>query len=48
MSKELTESQLHEVYVWIDEVPIKRVKKNLNKDFADACIMAEVIQYYLP
>ena len=45
---ELKEAQLHQVYVWVDEVPITRVKKNLNKDFADGSLMAEIVRYYLP
>lgn len=47
-SVELLESQLHEVYVWVDEAPITKVKRNLNKDFADGSSIAEVIRHYLP
>ena len=45
---ELKEAQLHQVYVWVDEVPISRVKRNLNTDFADGSLMAETIRYHLP
>lgn len=47
-SFELLESQLHEVYVWVDDAPLSRVKRNLNKDFADAGLMAEILQHHLP
>ena len=47
-SVDLLESQLHEVYVWVDEAPITKVKRNLNKDFADGSAIAEVIRHYLP
>ena len=47
-SIELLESQLHEVYVWIDQVSISKPKKNLNRDFSDCSCIAEVINHYLP
>lgn len=36
------------MYVWVDEAPISKVKRNLNKDFADGSSIAEVIRHYLP
>ncbi len=32
----------------MDKVPLKKVKKNLNRDFADCSAMSEVIKFYLP
>lgn len=29
-------------------MPISKVKRNLNRDFADGCLAAEVISHYLP
>ena len=43
----LNESQIKEIYNYIDEVPMIRAKKNLNRDFADCSMMGEVIQHYL-
>lgn len=36
------------MYVFVDQVPISKVKRNLNRDFADGSLAAEVIQHYLP
>jgi len=41
----LSESELNEVYNWVDEIPLSRPKKNIARDFADACQTAEV--YFL-
>ena len=43
----MTDEQIQEIYSYVDQVPMNRAKKNLNRDFADCSMMAEVIHYYL-
>lgn len=33
----LTENELNDLYNWVDEIPLSRPKKNIARDFADAC-----------
>lgn len=44
----LRDIDLQHVYSFVDSVPISKTKKNLNRDFSDARLMAEVIKFYLP
>lgn len=44
----LTEEELREVYEWVDLFELSRMKKNINRDFADAVLMAEIIHTYHP
>ena len=44
----LDENDLQQIYHFVDKVQISKTKKNLNRDFADCSIMAEVIKHYLP
>jgi hypothetical protein len=39
---------MKKIYEFVDKVPFNKVKKNLNRDFSDGCMMAEVIKHYLP
>ena len=48
IKEELTQEQFHEVYVFVDQVPISKIKRNLNRDFSDGSLAAEVISYNLP
>jgi len=47
-AQNLTEEEYQIVYQFVDSVPISRTKRNLNRDFADASLMAEVIRHYFP
>ena len=44
----LDENDLQAVYHFVDKVPISKTKKNLNRDFSDCSLMAEVVKHYLP
>ena len=44
----LTEEELEEVFTWVDGVPLTRPKKNINRDFSDCSLLAEIIKFYLP
>jgi hypothetical protein len=32
----------------VDNIPFSRPKKNIGRDFSDACMMAELIHHYYP
>ena len=36
------------VYNWVDEVPLTRPKKSINRDFADGVLIAEIVAHYFP
>ncbi|CAK82459.1 unnamed protein product (macronuclear) [Paramecium tetraurelia] len=42
------EDELHELYTWVDSVPLSRSKTKIGKDFADGVLMAEVVHHFLP
>jgi len=44
----MDEHQLQEVYQMVDSISFSRAKKNINRDFADGLLMAELIQHYQP
>ena len=39
---------MHEIYAWIDKIPLSRVKKNIARDFSDGVLMSEVMHHYFP
>jgi hypothetical protein len=45
---ELSEEDIQSLYMWIDEIPLSRPKKNMTRDFGDGCMAAEVIRHFLP
>jgi uncharacterized coiled-coil protein SlyX len=48
MSGDLSAEQLREVYRWVDQVPLSRPKKNIARDFSDAVLVSEIINYIYP
>jgi hypothetical protein len=44
----LSEEELKEVYNWVDEIQLSRQKRNINRDFADGVLAAEIIHAYHP
>ena len=44
----LTDSQLNEVYLWVDSFELSRPKKNISRDFADGVLMAEILHLLFP
>ena len=44
----LTDEQLQKVYVWVDEVPLSRPKRNIARDFSDGVLAAELVAHYFP
>ncbi|CAG9310393.1 unnamed protein product [Blepharisma stoltei] len=44
----LEEDEMQRIYEWIDDVPLSRPKRNITRDFADGCMMAEVVKHHYP
>lgn len=44
----LSEDDLHALYLWVDDVPLSRPKRNISRDFADGVCVAEIVKYYFP
>jgi hypothetical protein len=44
----LTDSQLNEVYLWVDSFELSRPKKNISRDFSDGVLMAEILHILFP
>ena len=45
---DIDEEEVQMVYNWIDEIPLSRPKRNISRDFADGCLLAEVIHHFVP
>jgi hypothetical protein len=45
---ELDDQLLQDLYAWIDQIPLSRPKKRIEKDFSDGVMVAELIKYYFP
>lgn len=48
MTVPLTEEDLHELYLWVDSIPLSRPKRNITRDFSDGCCVAEVVKFFFP
>mmetsp|Transcript_5530 Transcript_5530/g.8248 ORF Transcript_5530/g.8248 Transcript_5530/m.8248 type:complete len:205 (+) Transcript_5530:568-1182(+) len=44
----LDEEEVQYIYEWVDEIPLSRPKRNITRDFADGCMMAEIVKTYFP
>jgi hypothetical protein len=44
----MNDEQMMLIYEWIDSIPLSREKKNINRDFCDGALLAEIIKYYRP
>lgn len=44
----MNEQQLQEVYEMVDNITFSRNKRNINRDFSDGLMMAELIHHYNP
>lgn len=42
----LTPEQLDEVYAWVDSYTLSRPKKNINRDFSDGLLAAEIVKHH--
>ncbi|XP_058989821.1 sperm flagellar protein 1 isoform X1 [Mustela lutreola] len=48
MASNVDEEALHQLYLWVDNIPLSRPKRNLSRDFSDGVLVAEVIKFYFP
>ncbi|XP_020856853.1 sperm flagellar protein 1 isoform X2 [Phascolarctos cinereus] len=48
MAGGVDEEVLHQLYLWVDNIPLSRPKRNLSRDFSDAVLAAEVVKFYFP
>lgn len=44
----MSEEDLHALYMWVDEIPLSRPKRNIARDFADGVCIAEVVKHFFP
>eukprot|EP00892_Ulva_mutabilis_P010927 jgi/Ulvmu1/8206/UM041_0015.1 len=45
---DVDEAELQDLYSWVDDIPLSRPKRNIARDFSDAVLVAEVVQYFFP
>ncbi|KAJ1213265.1 hypothetical protein NDU88_000903 [Pleurodeles waltl] len=48
MSAQFDEETLHDLYAWVDDIPLSRPKKSIARDFSDGVLAAEVVKHYFP
>ncbi|XP_012610693.2 sperm flagellar protein 1 isoform X1 [Microcebus murinus] len=48
MASSVDEEALHQLYLWVDNIPLSRPKRNLSRDFSDGVLVAEVVKFYFP
>ncbi|KAM9070157.1 sperm flagellar protein 1 isoform 2-T3 [Sarcophilus harrisii] len=48
MAGGVDEEILHQLYLWVDNIPLSRPKRNLSRDFSDGVLAAEVVKFYFP
>lgn len=44
----LSEEELKTLYNWVDLFPLSRPKRNINRDFSDAVLAAEIVYNMFP
>lgn len=44
----LDDATRHEIYLWVDGIPLSKPKGYIARDFADGVMLAEVIHHFLP
>jgi hypothetical protein len=44
----LSEEELKTLYNWVDLYPLSRPKRNINRDFSDAVLAAEIVSHSVP
>lgn len=47
-SKTLDAAELADLYEWLDGLPLGIVRSQVEKDFADGCLAAEIVRLYFP
>lgn len=47
-SRTLDAEELADLYEWLDRVPLSKPRSNVEKDFADGTLAAEIVRFYYP
>ena len=42
MAGSVDEEALHQLYLWVDNIPLSRPKRNLSRDFSDGGVRSSV------
>ncbi|RNA38967.1 sperm flagellar 1 [Brachionus plicatilis] len=45
---ELNDEVLEDLYEWIDQIPLSRQKKRIERDFSDGYCVGEIVKHFLP
>lgn len=45
---DLDEQLLQDLYSWIDQIPLSRPKKRIERDFSDGVMVGELVKFYFP
>lgn len=45
---DVDEEEMYSIYLWVDEIPLSRPKKNIARDFSDGVLVAELVHHYFP
>lgn len=45
---ELNDQVLEDLYEWIDQIPLSRQKKRIERDFSDGYCVGEIVKHFLP
>lgn len=45
---ELDDQLLQDLYAWVDQIPLSRPKRRIERDFSDGVMVAELVKYYFP
>jgi hypothetical protein len=48
MASSVDEEALHQLYLWIDNIPLSRPKRNLSRDFSDGGVCTCVFLVFCP
>lgn len=47
MASSMDEESLHQLYLWVDNIPLSRPKRNLSRDFSDGGVRSHVFPHVL-
>lgn len=49
MASSVDEEALHQLYLWVDNIPLSRPKRNLSRDFSDggvhSCVFLHILTF---
>ncbi|KAM4729462.1 LOW QUALITY PROTEIN: sperm flagellar protein 1 [Anableps anableps] len=48
MDRSLSDEEQQDLLAWVDKIPFSRPKKNINRDFSDGVMVAEIIKHFFP